>query len=93
MKSLLRGIKLILTLDCEGSARLTSEGFDRKLSIYEKLAIRAHNSMCKKSRKLARQLKRLHQTMLSKESSDCQPLGMSAEAKTRIQQVMEKELG
>ena len=93
MKSLLRGIKLILTLDCEGSARLTSEGFDRKLSIYEKLAIRAHNSLCKKSRKLARQLKKLHQAMLNEEDSDCKPVGMSAEAKNRIQQVVEKELG
>ena len=92
MRAFFRGIKLILTLDCEGSARLTSESFDRSLSIYERLAIRAHNSMCKKSRKLARQLRLLHQTMRKSESPNIHAASMSTEAKARIQQLMDKEL-
>lgn len=92
MKSLLRGIKLILTLDCEGSARLTSEGFDRNLTIFERIAIRMHNAMCKKSRRLAHQLRKLNEALKNNNRVEPSPAGLSPEAKQRIQALMEKEL-
>ena len=60
MKQIFHDIYLILTLDCEGSARLTSESIDRKLRWSEAIALKAHQLICAKSRKLDRQLLELH---------------------------------
>lgn len=93
MKSLGRGIWLILTLDCEGSARLTSEGFDRKLGIFERIAIRCHNAFCKKSRKLAKQLKLLNKVLSRKSKSDlAQAPSLSEKTKQRIQKMIDETL-
>ena len=56
MNGFLRGIKLILFLNCEQSAMLTSESFDRSLSFFERFAVRAHHFICRRSRRLAAQL-------------------------------------
>ena len=60
MKSVMRGLVLIMTLNCEQSARLTSESFERSLTWCERCAVRIHNAICKKSRNLAAQLRILH---------------------------------
>lgn len=58
-----KGIWLILTLDCEQSAWLTCESFDRTLTAFERWALRLHNAYCKKSRSLTRQLQLLDQSL------------------------------
>ena len=60
MLRLIKGIRLILTLDCEQSARMTSESFDRHLDWSERIAVRMHNAFCRRSRQLEKQLRALH---------------------------------
>jgi hypothetical protein len=57
MKNLFSAIYLILTLNCEQSARLTCESFERQLSRSERIALRAHQWVCRSSRELSRQLR------------------------------------
>lgn len=78
---------LILTLDCEQSARLTSESLDRRLYFAERWAVRAHNAFCRKSRNLARQLKLLDQAFRGSPDQiqmDNLEVKLSPEAKIRI---------
>lgn len=63
MKLFLHQIWMILTLDCEGSARLTSESMDRPLNWAERWAVRMHRLVCAKSRRLNRQLLQMHQKL------------------------------
>ena len=63
MKHFFRGLYLILTLDCEQSARMTSESFERRLSCFERCAVRLHNAFCRRSRRLERQLRLFHQAV------------------------------
>ncbi len=55
-----RAVKLVLTLNCAQSARLVSDGYDRKLSRSERIALRAHLLVCTACRKLRRQLELVH---------------------------------
>lgn len=52
----IKGLFLILMLDCEQSARLTSESFDRPLSRSEKWALWIHQKCCRSSDRVARQM-------------------------------------
>lgn len=56
MIRLLKNIWFILTVDCEMSASLTSESFDRELHWSESVAVYMHCFICSKSRKLNRQM-------------------------------------
>lgn len=53
----------ILTIDCQGSAELVSQSFDRKLHWSENLAVWVHCRLCSKSRKLNTQLKAMNQKL------------------------------
>jgi hypothetical protein len=63
MKQFFADIYLILTLDCEGSAKLTSDSMDRELRWAEHVAATMHRMICAKSRKLDRQLVQLNSTI------------------------------
>ena len=54
--SILRALKLLLTLRCDESSRLVSESLDRKLTFVEWCAVRLHRIGCVSCRRLLRQL-------------------------------------
>ena len=51
-----KAVKLLLTLHCEESSRLQSEGLERKLSGVERWAVRLHFLSCKACRHFRKQL-------------------------------------
>lgn len=63
MRNFLSAIHLILTLNCQQSARLTCESFERKLSWSERTAVTAHHWICKSSRNLNRQLRAMEKSL------------------------------
>ena len=69
VKRFLLKIYLILTLDCEQSAHLTSDSFDRDLDWSERVASALHRLICGKSRKLHHQLIALNETLESGETT------------------------
>ena len=92
MRRIFKNIWLILSLDCEQSAWLTSESFDRTLTVSERWAVRLHNAYCKKSRSLARQLQLLDQAL--RNSPDHIPFEeisprLTPQAKRRIAEKLE----
>ena len=48
---------LILTMRCDDASRLSSESLDRKLFVYERVALRLHTLGCWSCRHLVRQLR------------------------------------
>lgn len=68
MKRFLLKIYLILTLDCEQSAHLTSDSFDPDLDWSERVASALHRLICGKSRKLHHQLIALNESSRSEEA-------------------------
>ena len=76
---------MILTLDCEGSAELTSDSFDRKLTWAEKIAVQIHCLLCAKSRKLKHQMTSLNNRLDDLMENKMKPaLALSDEARQRI---------
>lgn len=84
MKKFLAKIYLILTLDCEQSAKLTSDSFDRKLDWSEYVAATLHRLICSKSRKLDRQLVQLHTAFIQSQQKLDALEDMPDEVKNRI---------
>ena len=85
MKQLFSDVYLILTLDCEGSARLASDSLDRRLRWSENAAAKIHRLICGKSRKLDRQLVEMNGAL--EENLDAE---LSPEARARIRQAIDK---
>jgi len=81
---LLHQIWMILTLNCEDSARLTSESMDRSLNWAERSAVSAHRMICAKSRRLNCQLLEMNKAFKQFESIDSPIEGLSTNAKSRI---------
>ena len=84
---LLHQIWMILTLNCEDSARLTSESMDRPLNWAEKSAVSGHRLVCSKSRRLNKQLLKMHHALKQNnafDSGNVQIEGLSTDAKSRI---------
>lgn len=95
MKSIWRGLVLILTLDCEGSAWLVSESLDRRLTLAERWAVRLHHLVCRSSRELAKQIRDLHAqaARLSEKGipvTNTAPSGLSTAARERIAASLKK---
>lgn len=96
MKSIWRGLVLILTIKCEQSAQLVSESFDRELTWAERWAVRLHHRVCRSSRELAKQLRSLHAgaTRLAREGlapiEPPQP-ALPSTARDRIAAALERE--
>ena len=97
LKDFLVKIYLILTLDCEQSAHLTSDSFDRDLDWSEYVATKLHRLICSKSRRLNRQLVDLNraiQSELSVKDTEVNDLlsgmmDLSTDAKDRIRSRLE----
>ena len=85
--NLLHQIWMILTLNCEDSARLTSESMDRPLNWAERFAVSGHRLVCSKSRRLNRQLLEMHKALKQKNAFDADNgviEGLSTDARSRI---------
>ena len=84
---LMHQIYMILTLNCEDSARLTSDSMERPLNWAERSAVSAHRLICSKSRRLNRQLLQMHKALNQKNafnSNNGAIEGLSPDAKSRI---------
>lgn len=88
MIRIIKGVILILMLDCEQSARLTSESFDRPLSRSERWALKIHQFCCRSSYRVARQMEMVSQALKEKPDSDLMASSdrMSDDARDRIRQ-------
>jgi len=86
-------IWMILTLNCEQSARLTSQSFDRDLNWAETAAIKLHQLICSKSRKLDKQLVMLNQAFerMYHEQGSNDSDTLSDSARERIRERLDKE--
>lgn len=80
---LLHQIWMILTLNCEDSARLTSASMDRPLNWAERTALAAHRMICTKSRRLNRQMLEMNKSFMQM-TGNGPAQGLSADAKSRI---------
>ena len=91
--NLLHQIWMILTLNCEDSARLTSESMDRPLNWAERSAVSGHRLVCSKSRSLNRQLLKMHQALQQNNvfgADNGLIEGLSTDAKSRIRSAISK---
>ena len=89
--NLLHQIWMILTLNCEDSARLTCESMDRPLNWAERTAVSAHRMVCSKSRRLNRQLLEMHEALKRNNAFDPDNgaiEGLSTDAKSRIRSAL-----
>ena len=87
---LLHQIWMILTLNCEDSARLTSDSMDRPLNWAERTALTAHRMICSKSRRLNHQMLKMNGAFMQM-TGDGTVQGLSADAKSRIRSAIAKE--
>lgn len=80
-------IRFILTIRCQDASRLASESLDRRLCLYEKLALRLHQGVCWSCRQFERQIRLLRDAAnrLQPTSGDNKPdAELSAAAKHRL---------
>lgn len=90
MKEFLSKIYLILTLDCEQSAKITSDSFDRDLDWSEYLAAKLHRMICSKSRNLDRQLVQLHHAFVENQSNLAVIEDMPEPVRNRIREKLKR---
>ena len=88
MIKIFQGVLLILMLDCEQSARLTSESFDRSLTRLELTALWIHQKCCRNSDRVARQMEMVARAIQQQSVADSISLNddLSEEARNRIRQ-------
>lgn len=55
--SFFKKMRLILTIQCDEASLLTSESFDRKLAVHERMALASHRLVCWSCRQFEKQLK------------------------------------
>lgn len=60
--SILSNIRMILSLSCNESSRLLSDGLDRQLSLTERIALRGHLFACRRCRRFRNILQHLRAT-------------------------------
>ena len=84
----IKGVMLILMLDCEESARLTSESFDRPLTRCERWALKIHQTCCRSSHRVARQMEMVAEAMKQPEAQQLASVSenLSDEARERIRE-------
>lgn len=93
MIQLAKSIWMILTLDCQGSAELTSQSFDRKLHWSENLAVKLHCMICSKSRRLNRQLRLMDQKLNQTFAENVESIKLSDVAKARMSKRLQEARG
>ena len=88
----IKGVMLILMLDCEQSARLTSESFDRPLTRSEKWALKIHQSCCRSSHRVARQMEMISEAIKKPEAEQLGAAAdnLSDDARERIRERLRK---
>ena len=93
MKKILGGIWLILTLDCEQSARLASDSFDRKLGWWESAALKIHVSWCRESRRLTRQMSMMREALrgIDEGAITTESNRLSSTARSRIRDALQRQ--
>lgn len=90
-RSLAASIKLILTLHCDESTRIISEGLDRRLTFAERWAVRLHYLSCWSCRRFRRQLNLLRAAARAEGAPNEASPSLSPEARRRILDVLEGE--
>lgn len=92
MKSFWKAFVLILTLNCEQSARLVSESFDRRLGWAERMAVFCHHRICRSSRELAKQLKIIQESFQKTDTINDPAIesGLQPAARSRILEAIRK---
>jgi hypothetical protein len=89
MNRFLKAIWLILTLDCEQSARLSSDSLDRELSLSEKVAFWIHRKICKQSRQFDIELRFMNAAMQKRlQDATVQRYCLSQAARERIREAL-----
>jgi len=88
MKQFFSDIYVILMIDCEGSAKLTSDSLDRRLRWAERVAAFMHRLICEKSRRLHRQV-----VQMNAHIKDSFAMTMSQDARERIRKAMNDRRG
>ncbi len=86
--SILRNVRMILSLSCDESSRLLSDGLDRQLSLTERIALRGHLLACRRCRRFRHILQHLraatdHLTRGALADADALP-PLSPEARARL---------
>lgn len=77
---------------CKRVSQLTSESFERELSLTEKIQLKLHFAMCGLCRNYHQSLKMMSNIFKHIREHDLkQDVQLPAEAKLRIQSVLEKE--
>ena len=75
---------------CKKSSELISQSLDRELPFWARMSVRMHVAMCKMCANYMQQLKLLHSSISSIETSTDDNISLSAEAKNRIRKIISK---
>lgn len=87
MKNVFKKIHLILTIQCDKAAQLTSESLERKLRLHERLAIRGHQLGCWSCRQFEKQLRFMRNALRhlkEDETADGQAVSVDPAFKQRL---------
>ncbi len=91
MRTLLRQLHLILTLQCHKASELISESFERKLQRHERIALKFHQFSCWSCRQFEKQLRFMRTALQKLERDQREALAsgekLSAAVKDRLKQL------
>lgn len=73
-------------LSCKQASQLTSQGLDKKLSMWERVGLKLHLTICKNCQRFSQQMQRLHVTIrsLGKQIEEDENIILPEETKKRI---------
>lgn len=91
MKNFLSAVRLILTLKCEHSTHLVSDGFDRDLTFSERWAVRLHAMVCLSCRRFGKQIRLLKGMLQVHPERTDDATKLSPEALARIRRAIDSE--
>lgn len=89
MKGVLSALRLILTLHCQESTRLISDGLDRRLTFAERWAVRLHYLSCWSCRRFRRQLELLRAAARGQGGAGESTPALSPETRAKILDALE----
>ena len=90
MASIIYKLKLILTIQCERASELTSESFERKLLLHERLALQGHVLVCWSCRQFGKQLRLISQAFQKLHQLEKEE--MASKQATRLDDAFKKHL-
>jgi hypothetical protein len=90
---ILKDLRFILTLSCDGASRIISDQLDRELTFTERTALRLHTLGCRSCPRFMRQLWQLRTLVRQREISLAESIRnegikLSAKAQTRMRQAL-----